>query len=242
MTTVTKILITALVSLFFASCHWDINLGEGKKGNGNVTSEKRNVTEDFHTVKATEGLDVYVEQGDDMAIEVEADENIIEYIRTDINNGVLKIHTEERIGRAKSKKVHVRLPEVRALHSSSGADLYGKGIITADNLVLDASSGSDLKVEVAASEVNCDSSSGADIKVSGTANVLIADASSGSDINARELTVKKCIAEASSGADITVNATEELSASASSGADINYSGNPEIVKKNKSSSGSVSKQ
>lgn len=241
MTTLAKIIVTLLASLFFVSCNLDIQLGQGERGNGNVVTEDRNTTETFTVVKASEGLDVYVTQGNTADITVEADENIIDLIRTDIKNGVLRIHTEKRIGRAKSKKVHVTLSDITKLTASSGADLESRGLLSADRLVLDSSSGADIIVTVNANEVQCDASSGADIRVSGTAETLVADASSGSDIRAGALEVKKCIAEASSGADITVNASEELSASASSGGDVKYNGNPNIIKKNSSASGRVKK-
>ncbi|MEM9686500.1 MAG: head GIN domain-containing protein [Bacteroidota bacterium] len=241
MTTLAKIIVTLVASLFFVSCNFDIQLGQGEQGNGNVVTEDRNTTETFTVVKASEGLDVYVTQGNTADITVEADENIIDLIRTDIKEGVLRIHTEKRIGRAKSKKIHVTLSDITKLTASSGADLESRGTLSADRLVLDSSSGADIIVTVNANEVECDASSGADIRVSGTAETLVADARQGSDVRAGALEVKKCIAEASSGADITVNASEELSASASSGGDVKYNGNPNIIKKNSSASGSVKK-
>ena len=233
MSSLVKIILAAFISIFLVSCNLDINLGEGEKGNGNVVSENRNTSESFNVVKATEGLDVYVTQAEKFVIRVEADENIIDLIQTDVNNGVLRIHTEKRIGRAKSKKVYVSLPDVAGLKSSSGADLYTNGVIKANKITLDSSSGADLKVEIEATEINADASSGADIVISGKADILYADASSGSDIKAMRLVVEKCNAQASSGADISVNATKELITNTSSGGDVNYKGDP-IVKKSKS--------
>lgn len=241
MTQLSKFLIGALLSLLLTSCNFDINFGEGERGNGDVQTEDRTVTEAFTVVKASEGLDVYVMQESPASIRVEADENIMGLIRTDIKNGTLRIHTEKSIGRA-TKKIYVSLPTITKLSASSGSDLIGKSTIKADIIELDASSGADLIVTVNANEVDADASSGSDIRVSGKAERLVADASSGSDIKAAELEVKKCTASASSGADISVNATESLTADANSGADIRYRGNPENVSKNKSMSGSVSKQ
>lgn len=239
MTTLARLAIAALMALLTSSCAFNMNWGDGKQGNGQVTEESRNVSEDFTTVYASEGLDVFVSQGDDYEILVEADENIIDLIGTDIEDGKLKIHAIENIGRA-TKKVYVTLPEVDALKSSSGADLIAQTLIKSDKIVLDASSGSDIEVEVLANEVEADASSGADIKVSGKTDTLYADASSGSDIKARNLTAKTCTADASSGADISVNVSEKLTADASSGADISYTGEAAVTKK-KSVSGSVRK-
>ena len=239
MTTLARITIALIMAIVLSSCAFDISFGDGKKGNGVVAKDNREVTEEFTVVSASEGIDVFVTQADEFEITVEADENIINLIGTDIKDGRLKVHAIENIGRA-TKKVYVSLPEITALNSSSGADLTSRNVIEANKISLDASSGSDLQVELMADEVEASTSSGADIKVSGEANYFIADASSGSDIKARSFLVKKCTADASSGADISVNVSESLTANASSGADISYSGDA-TVQKRKSVSGSVHK-
>ena len=239
MTTLARMAIAALLALFTSSCAFDINFGEGKRGNGEVVEERREVVANFTEVHASEGLDVFVTQGTDFKITVEADENIIDLIGTDIRDGRLKVHAIENIGRA-TKNVYVTLPDISELNSSSGADLIVQNTISVDRIELDASSGSDLEGEVNAEEVIADASSGADIKVSGRTDVLYADASSGSDIKARGLVTKRCTADASSGADISVNVSESLVADASSGADISYTGDASVQKK-KSVSGSVHK-
>jgi len=239
MTTLARIAIAVLMALFLSSCAFDMNFGEGKRGNGEVAKENREVYEEFTEISASEGLDVYVTQGDDFTIDVEADENIIDLIGTDIKNGKLRIHAIENIGRA-TKRIHVSLPSVTGLYASSGADLFSQNVIRANKISLDASSGAGIKVALVADEVNADTSSGADIRIEGEAVLFYADASSGSDIKAKDFTVRTCLADASSGADISVNVSETLIADASSGADISYSGNPDVQKK-KSYSGSVHK-
>ena len=239
MTTLARIAIAVFFAIFASSCMMDINFGKGKRGNGEVVEESRTVTEDFTVVSASEGLDVFVTQDRDFKITVEADENIIDLIGTDIRDGKLKIHAIENIGRA-TKKIYVSLPEISALKSSSGADLIVQNVVEAEKIELDASSGADLQLELSAKEVEADASSGSDIKISGSADMLYADASSGADIRAGNLLVKKCNADASSGADISVNVSESLIADASSGADISYTGEASVQKK-KSVSGSVHK-
>ncbi|KAB8155228.1 DUF2807 domain-containing protein [Kordia sp. TARA_039_SRF] len=240
MVTIARFIAIAILSLFMTSCNF--NFGSGIKGNRNVVSEERDAEESFTVIKASEGLDVYITQSETASIEVEADENVIGLIATDINNGVLKIHTEKNIGRCKSKKVHVSLPVIEKIISTSGADVFSTSIIIAEMLEVKSNSGADVKLEVEAESIICSTSSGADIKIAGTADSLEATASSGSDIIAKDLTVKNCNASASSGADVTVYVTEKLVASSSSGGDVNYYGNPPSVAKNKSSAGGVNKK
>ena len=236
-----KILICVIcTSLAATSCNFDFQIGQ-TNGNGNVVIEERTVSQDFSAVKGSAGLYVYLTKGDQDKIVVEADENLMEIIKTEVNNGQLHIKATQNIGRSKSKKVHVTYTSLDRIEASSGADVIGNSVIENENLILRSSSGADLEVDVIAKEVYADVSSGADLKVSGNAEKLIAEASSGSDLNARDLEVNVCKASASSGADITVNVKEEITGKASSGADIRYYGNPTAVAVKDGASGSVRK-
>ncbi len=242
MTTLVRISIALALALFLSSCGFDLNIGNfgtGKIGNGTVVEENREITSDFTEVHASEGIDVYVTQANDFSISVEADENIVDLIGTEIKNGKLKIHAIENIGRA-TKKVFVSLPEVTGLLSSSGAHLTAQNAITAGNLLLDASSGAHLKAEATVDRLEIDASSGANIDISGNAIEVYVDGSSGSNVRGKNLMATECNAEASSGSNININVSKSLTANASSGGNISYSGDAEVTK-NKSVSGSVHK-
>lgn len=239
MTTLVKIIVATVLSFTLFSCNFNMNFDAGVKGNGNVITKERNVDYSFNTIKATEGLDVYLTQGNSTHITVEADENIHNLILTDVEDGVLKIHTKQSIGRAASKKVHVSFKDISAIISTSGSDVYAENTITVDELDLKSTSGSDMTLSVNTQILNCKSTSGSDLKLSGSTNKLIAEATSGSDIKAADLQAQSSTVKASSGADITVNTAKELIAKASSGGDIKYYGNPEKVDKTDSASGSI---
>ena len=239
MKTIKIILAFVLVSTL-TSCQFDMNIGH-ENGNGNVVTEDREVTQDFDEVKGSRGLDVYLTKGNENKIVVEADENLLDLIETNISNGKLTITSSKNIGRAKSKKIHVTYVELSKIEASSGADVIGNSVIKSETLTLDCSSGADLEVEVFTKQLYAETSSGADIDVSGKASTLNAKASSGSDLNAKKLQVLTCNAKASSGANITVNVKDNLDAKASSGGDVKYYGNPVSVTKKDGSSGSIRK-
>lgn len=231
-----QILFLVLAASLTTACQFDINLGQ-VNGNGNVVTEERPVSESFTAVRGSAGLDVFLEQGDEAKIVVEADENLLDIIETEIVEGKLKIGTKENIGRSKAKKVYVTYTSLNTIEASSGADVIANSVVKSENLTLDCSSGSDLEVDVFAKYVIAETSSGADLKVSGKATNLDASASSGSDLNAKDLLVINCTADVSSGADITVNVKEKLISETSSGGDVHYYGNPGNVSKNESKSG-----
>lgn len=239
MTTLIKFIIATVLSLTLFSCNFDVNFNQGVKGNGDVIKQDRTINKPFSSIKATEGLDVFLTQSDNESITVEADENLHELILTEVEDGVLKIHTKQNIGRATSKRVNVSFRNISSIISSSGSDVYSTNTITADRLDLKSTSGSDMKLDVNTSVLHCKSTSGSDLKVSGNTTKLVAEATSGSDIKAADLRAESSEVKATSGADITINTTKELTARATSGGDVKYYGNPEKVDKSDSSSGSI---
>lgn len=242
MTTLIKFIIATVISLTLFSCNFDMNFNSGVRGNGDVITEDRNVRASFTSIKATEGLDVYLTQSDTESITVKADSNLHELILTEVEDGVLKIHTKENIGRASSKRVNVSFKDISSITSTSGSDVYSTNTINTERLDLKSTSGSDMKLDVNTSVLHCKSTSGSDLKVSGKTVKLVAEATSGSDIKAADLKAESSEVKATSGADITVNTSKELTARATSGGDVKYYGNPKKVDKSDSSSGSIRQQ
>ncbi|HLN72025.1 MAG: head GIN domain-containing protein [Methylococcaceae bacterium] len=205
--------------------------------------QNRSVDE-FHGISVSSGIDLYLTQKNVQEVRVEADEEDMGNLITEVEGGILRIYMKEKswfnLGWSHStRKVYVSFKTLDKLEASAGSDVVCQSVMNLTNLDLDASSGSDVKLELNADQVNAVSSSGSDIKLKGKANYLQANASSAGDIDAVDFQTKKCSATASSGSDLYVYATEQLDANASSGADIAYSGNPARKNINESSGGDV---
>ena len=239
MNTIVRIVVTTLLSIFMLSCNFSMDFGPGVDGDRNVVIDNRNISNDFESVKVSQGLDLYITQSNAVNLSVEADENLHELIMTEVEDGVLRIYTTENIRRAASRKINLNVADISAIKATSGSDVISTNTIEVDELELNSTSGADIKLTVKTEKLNCHSTSGSDIKLSGTTKALIAEASSGSDIEASQLKAETSKVKASSGADISVNTSKELTARASSGGDIRYTGSPERVNKSDSSSGSV---
>lgn len=236
---ITRTIVALLVALLATSCQYTIDLGESVKGSGNVTSEKRNVIEDFTNIEVSQGIDLVITQSDTKTIEVEADDNIIEHIETSISNGVLTIKMDKNIRTKSSRKVKVSIPFIEALSSSSGATITNKGILKSASLDLDASSGSEIELELEAEDLISESSSGSEINLKGKALKLEIASSSGSETDASELLTNEVKATSSSGSSIEIHPIISLEAKASSGSNIKYSNLPKNIVKNSSSGGSI---
>lgn len=241
MTTFVKFLITLLLGVLLTNCKANFNSSQGFKGNGKVITKKREVYKSFTKIKASEGLEIFLTQDSKNSIDVQADENIHQYIITEVIDGTLELHTSEQLGKANAKKIFVNIKTIDEIISSSGASVKISNTIEAKELIIKASSGSMQELSIISENIRCTSSSGASIRLKGESVKINAIASSGSYIDALKLISEKCKTKTSSGANINVFCSSEINSSASSGSDTRYDGNPKKVNKSKSSGAKISK-
>jgi len=215
---------------------WD----QGISGNGKVVEDVRNL-DGFTAVKVSSGIDVYLSQGNDFEVKVEADENLHEVILTELEGKTLVVKTERvSIRNAKSKKVHVTLPELTALKISSAGDCVGQTPFSCEDLHLSVSSAGDLSLEVESGRIDLDISSSGDVRLSGSADEFNVSLSSAGDLNAFDLIAAIVDVNVSSAGDARVHATDEISMSASSAGNIYYRGDAEVMHSHSSSAGNIS--
>jgi hypothetical protein len=207
-------------------------------GNGDVVKKERKAG-NFTGLRVSSGIDVYLRQTGDESIAVESDENLHEYIITEIRNDILHVYSEANIRKAKMKRVYVTMDEIKSLKTTSAGDIIGETPVKTDDLELSASSAGDIKLEVYAKEIEASISSSGDITMTGEADILNANLSSAGDLNAYGLQVKEAEVSASSAGDADINVSERLRARASSAGDINYRGNPKYIDAHSSSAGGI---
>ena len=210
------------------------------EGNNNVISINREINKDFTKVKVSTGIELIIDQGSEVSLTVEADENLHDIIITEVEDGKLKIYTEKNIWKSASKKVYLTVNTLEELKASSGSNIKTSNVLKVTNLNVGSSSGASVNLDINATNVISDSSSGSTMKIKGEASTHETEASSGSSINAYRLVSKNVTAKVSSGASISVYASENINGRASSGGSISFEGDPKIVTKNSSSGGSIS--
>ena len=220
------------------------------RGNGRVTKENRSVG-NFDAINIGGEVNVFLTQGTKNSIEIEADENLHQYIVTEVQGGKLTIKNEKDIKDAEALNVYVEFKEIDELHGggatdiiaytaisiSSNFDLSASGAVDIElkkglkcgDLKVGSSGASDLYIKkLDAKDVDAHASGSSDLVMDGSANSIYLSASGSSDIEAKDLVVKTADITASGSSDISINVTERISAEASGSSDIYYRGNPEI--------------
>ena len=237
----TKVIVLALIALLFSSCKYNVELGNGIDGNGNVKTENRTPAEKFTKIDNSRGLALTVEQSSAISVSVEADENLLKHIIIKVENGTLVVTTDEDMDDYTTRKVTVKMPVIEKLSVDSGASIATVNTLTGAALKLHSDSGSELIVKAEYDAIDADCSSGSLQKLSGKSLKLTLQADSGSNLEAKKLLSNAVIATSSSGSSVSVHPLVSLNANASSGASIDYVNEPKTIKKDESSGGSINK-
>ena len=215
------------------------------KGNGEVKKETRQVS-DYSSLASQGSMDVDIAFGNSNSIVVEADENLLPYIETSVDNGKLTIKSKKGVNLKSSSRmvVHVSMTKINSLQQSGSGNINGSGAFTSDgktdigvsgsgNLKLDFDSFKDLDLSVAGS-------GNVDLK-SGNTNTLIAKISGSGNIDCSTVSSKDVDAKISGSGNIKVYASNSIDAKISGSGNVFYKGSVQNISSKIAGSGKVMK-
>jgi hypothetical protein len=201
----------------------------------------------FHAVDVAGSFDVYITQGASESVKVEAPADIIDHIKTVVENGVLRIynkndgfHWGDLFGHHQKIRVYVAIKDVNAISVTGSGDAFFKDGIHANSLKLNVSGSGDMTGRIDAKTLESDISGSGDMKLSGHADNSTVSVVGSGDFTARGLTTMSTTVHVSGSGDAQIYASDKVDASVAGSGDVNYSGHPKSVHKNKSGSGDIS--
>lgn len=212
-----------------------------------TAQQSKNVSlTNFNEVSVSSGIDLYLTQSNSENIKISGHEDLIKNVEVEKNGSSLNIRYKkniswQRIFKDQSLKVYVNYKTLRAISASGGSDVYSQNTLKTTSLKIQASGGSDIKLDIAARDLELSVSGGSDANLKGTVSNMNIQSSGGSDVDALNLVSEYAKVSASGGSDANVHVTKGLEASASGGSDINYKGNPALNKTSSSKSGDVTR-
>jgi hypothetical protein len=211
-----------------------------------ANAEVRKVSS-FSAIEVSSAIDLYLSQSDEEGLAVSAkDVESRSRIRTEVNNGVLKIWFDGKgwnwNNGDKKLKAYVSIKNINALSASGASDVHVNGKLTLDALKLHLAGASDFKGEVMLKTLDIHLSGASDAEIKGTASTLSVDASGASELKGYDLITETCNASASGASSVRIAVNKELNASASGASDVLYTGNGVVNKQKSSGASNISKR
>lgn len=214
------------------------------EGNGKMLSKDRQVG-DYNEIGIAGSFDVFLVAGKEGKITVEAEENLQEYIITEVKGDKLKIYTKDgyTLNSSRNKEITITVPfeDIRKVSMAGSGDVTGKDVINAQNFECAIAGSGDMILEVNAQDVSASVAGSGDLAISGSTQKTQLKVAGSGDLDASGLKSKDAVASVAGSGDISLNCDGgDLKASVAGSGDIHYSGKPNNIKSNVVGSGSVS--
>jgi len=245
-----KPFITLLVSLSFCFFNNAQNI-EKVKGNRNVTIQQSYINS-FHTILVDEDFEIDLIYNNEPSIEIEADENLHEFIVFNIQDSVLSFNKTRRI-RSKKKLHDAEIHSVTTMnllhanlitsgHSKAGLTIKTnhfnfEGLdksktrlnLIADSTAIVLNGYSKLEALINSPIVNTDLYQRANAVIEGDCNNLILTTDNNSQFNGKNFTIKNCDVISEISSNVTLEVLDCITLEASGSSNIYLYSNPKII-------------
>lgn len=229
-----KRILTVIVSaIIFCSCN-------GIKGSGNIITQTRNVNE-FEGIKSTGSIDIEITNDANQSVKVEADDNVMPYILTTVEDGLLDVRYKSDMSFINSHaKVYVSAQTLKKILLSGSGDITSKDTLkNAEQIDISVSGSGDIEALVDAPKVTANVGGSGTITLVGKTKDFNCNVGGSGDIKSNRLLSENTNATVSGSGSAHVFASLHLVAKVSGSGDIYYSGNPASPETHTSGSGSI---
>ena len=192
----------------------------GVHGSGVRKTEKRDLAA-FTSIETNGAFEVEVNCQKPASFEIEADDNIVPLVQTEVKNGILRVSTTKGYSSSGGIMLRINVPDLESL-KSTGAGKFRVSDLKNDNFEIQ-------------------SIGAATVIASGQTKSLKIGSTGAGKIDAHNLRADSAEVSVTGAAGVDVYATDQLDVTVSGAGRVTYSGNPK-VKKNVSGAGQVIKK
>jgi hypothetical protein len=217
--------------------------GKKVKGNGNMTTTSRS-TGDYDGIKCAGSLDYILVKGDEGKLTIQGEENLLEYIITEVKGNTLIVKVENNVNLKPSwnKTIKITIPfrDINRVSLSGSGDLWNEDTINAEDLEVSLSGSGDVILNVKTTTLDGSISGSGDLTVTGATKTFEASVSGSGDFHGFSLEANNTIVSVAGSGDAEVVSNESLKARVAGSGDIEYRGNPKKEDTNGAGSGIIS--
>ena len=198
---------------------------------------------DFESLDVSNAFTVYVDNSERESVEIEANENLQEYIQVEKEGKQLHISLKKSFVTGKAVlNAYVSAKHLNEFKGSGATQFILRDNLKADKINIDLSGASSLTGNIAAINFMAVLTGASSIKLDGSADIVVADCSGASSIEGYGFQSREASIEVSGASDAKLTVNEKLNAEASGASTINYKGNAVIGSQNSSGASNINKE
>lgn len=213
------------------------------KGNGKLITENRNLS-DYDNISVAGSFEVKLVKGKEGAISIIADENLMEYLETEVENGHLKIQPKKGYQLRATKTILITVPfeMVDAISLAGSGNVSSTDVLNAADLNLNLAGSGELDLPVSTKKLTSHIAGSGNIKLSGNTDELRCEIAGSGNLDGAALKATDSHVNIAGSGNVKIHAVSEIHANIVGSGDVIYTGNPAIEKLKSVGSGSIRKK
>lgn len=178
----------------------------------------------FNSIKLSSSVDVVIIHGNVQSVRVVADPDALQKIKTEVDNSVLHVYTEDLRRSTNEMVVYVTMKELRHIKMTGSGDITSKNTIDATDFKFVVTGSGDLNLDLNATNLTGEMTGSGDVDIKGVSGFFKLQLSGSGDLNAGGLDLNECDVLLSGSGDIRLSGTSKnLNIAGSSSGDISAS-------------------
>lgn len=221
------IVVSIMVSgLLMSACGLPLRVTE-VRGSGELATETRRVT-GFNKVELSGVGTLIIEQGDSESLEITAEDNIVEYLRSDVRSSNLHLGVDEFLNLRPTEDIIYRLSvkDLREIETSGLGDIEMEDLET-DRLEIQISGSGTISIgDLSAERLSIDISGLGEIEIAGEVDDQNIEISGAGNYSAEDLASRTVQIDISGTGKAVLWVTDEMDVELSGAGSVQYYGNP----------------
>lgn len=182
----------------------------------------------FTGVEISGSMDVFISQGPDQSVIVEGQENIVDVIDLDIDNGVWDINFTECVRNYDDLQVYITIENIDYLKVSGSGSIVGETVMLGEVMVLRITGSGEMDLGLEYETIDGKITGSGEVDLEGFCEDLEFTISGSGDLNAFGLEAQKADLKISGSGDAEVFVLEILDVQITGSGDVFYRGYPVI--------------
>lgn len=197
---------------------------------GNTTTERYDIA-NITSINLQDNLDLYLIYSDSDFVEVQADENIQQYIDIDTYDSTISFSIVNNVTFSDDDavKIYVYSKKINRVVGSGDADIHARDTIRATQFDLTLSGGSEFDGLMVCEDLTVEISGDSDVELAGYSTTLSLLSSGGSEFEDYSFVVDDLGANLSGGSELNITVNGTITLDASGGSEVKYKGNAEVL-------------
>ncbi len=200
----------------------------GKQGKGEVVTAHRTVA-DYRQIENSISASIEWQAGETWDIEISAQPNMEELLKTEVKNNTLEIYFKESVSSYEPITIRITSPYLEGVSIAGSGDFKANSMMKAEKMKFEIGGSGTINVpELTAGTVDCDIAGSGDIDLGGTTEDLNINVAGSGKASVKKLNATRVDAEIAGSGDVFCTAKDQLKISIAGSGSVHYSGNPSV--------------